>query len=56
MILVARYFNTDLAEPEGKSRGEDIMVKIATAGMEDMSSQFLLSQKYWVWYGRMWCI
>ena len=56
MILVAIYFNTDLAAPEGKIRGEDIVVNIATARMEDMSSQFLLSQKYWVWYGRMWCI
>ena len=55
-ILVAIDFNTDLVALEGNIRGMEIVMEIATSGIEDMSAQFLLRHKYWVCYGKTWCI
>ena len=46
-LLVARYFNTNLAAPEGSNHREDITASVATDGLEDMSAHFLLHCKPW---------
>ena len=44
-LLVAVYFNTNLSDPEGNQRGEDILAAVATEGLEDMSEHFLLRRR-----------
>ena len=46
-LLVARYFNANLVEPEGYRRGEDIAAAMATEGLEDMSAHFLPRRFSW---------
>ena len=36
-----------LLEPEGKQRGEYIVVALATEGLKDMLAHFLLHQRSW---------
>ena len=48
------YINTDLAATEGKICGTEIVVAIATAGMEYMYTQFLSRCKNWARDGRTW--
>ena len=45
-----------LADPEGIQREEEIAVTIMIAGLEDMTTHFLLRQKAWIRYGRTWCM
>ena len=53
-LLVAVYINTNLAATERNSCGEEIMVAIATAGLEYTSVQFLSHCKTWARDGRTW--
>ena len=55
-LLVAGYFNRDLASPEGSNRGEDIASSIMTSGLEYMSVHFLMCRKYWAQEGRTWFV
>ena len=54
--MVAGYFNTNLEIPEGGINGEDIVVDIVAAGMEDISAHFLPRLKPWSQYGSTWCM
>ena len=47
-ILAAGKLNSDIAEPEGTSRGEAIAYELAAAGLEDMGMQFLPRSKPWL--------
>ena len=40
-LLVAGYFNVDLAQPEGESREEDITAALTEAVLGDMLAHFL---------------
>ena len=51
-LLVAGEFNTNLADPEGYRRGEDIAAALATEGLEYMSEHFLPRQSPWCQDGR----
>ena len=42
---MARDFNTNLAAPEGRNRREEIVVTVATSGLEDMPEHFLPLRK-----------
>ena len=53
-IMVAGDMNTNLVEPEGDRRGEDIAAALATEGLEDMSAHFLLQRRPWCRDGRAW--
>ena len=55
-LLVAWDFNTDLTDPEGKSRGEEILLAIVNAGLDNISVPFLPCHKSWVWDSRTWCM
>ena len=44
-LLVAEDFNADLAQPEGTRIYKDIVAELAAAGLEDMSSNFLLRRR-----------
>ena len=41
-LLVSGDFNINLEEPEGDRRGEDIVASMATEGLKDMLTRFLL--------------
>ena len=51
-LLVAGYFNADLATPEGDRRSEAIATSLATEGLEDMVRHFLPREMRWCWYHR----
>ena len=53
-LLVAVDFNTNLEDPEGYRRGEDIAAALATDGLEDMSAHFLPQRSPWCRDGRTW--
>ena len=46
-LLLVGGFNSNLAEPEGDRRGEDIAAAMATEGLGDMSAHFLLRRRSW---------
>ena len=46
-LLVTGDFNTNLAEPNGERRGEDIAADMAMEGLEDISAHFLPRQSPW---------
>ena len=53
-LLVAGDMNTNLADPEGDWREEDIAATMATNGLEDMSAHFLPRRRPWCRDGRTW--
>ena len=53
-LLVAGYFNVDLATPEGDRRAEDITTTLATEGLEDMARHFLPQDSRWCQDQRKW--
>ena len=53
-LLVAGDMNTNLADPEGDRRGEDIAEALVTEGLEDMSAHFLPRRRPWCQDGRTW--
>ena len=53
-LMLAGYFNVDLATPEGHLRYKTIASALSTAGFEEMSSHFLQRRKPWLRDGRMW--
>ena len=53
-LLVAVYFNVDLATPEGGRRAEDIARTLATEGLEDMARHFLPQESRWCQDRRTW--
>ena len=53
-LLMAGYFNVNLAEPEGDRRGEDITAAMAMEGLEDMLAHFLPCRRSWCRDGRTW--
>ena len=53
-LLVAEDFKSNLAEPEGDRRGEDIAAAMATEGLEDISAHFLPRRRSWYKDGRTW--
>ena len=53
---MAGNFNTDLIDPEGKLRDENIVVALVTTYLEDMGAHFLPQYKPWTRYGRTWII
>ena len=53
-MLVAGYFNADLAQPEVVERDEDIAAALAEAALEDILSHFLPQQHPWCQDGSMW--
>ena len=46
-LLVAGGMNTNLAEPEGDRREEDIAATLATEGLEDMAAHLLPQRRHW---------
>ena len=44
-MLLARYFNVNLAETEGDRRREDVSAGMATEGLEDMLVHFLTRRR-----------
>ena len=52
-LMLAGYFNVDLATPEGHSRYKMIASALSTAGFEEMSSHFLQRRKPWLRDGQM---
>ena len=55
-LLVAGYFNVNLATPEGDRRAEDIVATLATEGIEDMAKHFLPQDSRWCRVRRTWKI
>ena len=53
-LMVAGYFNADIAAPEGDRRAEDIATDIATAGLDNMERHFLPREKRWCRDRRTW--
>ena len=53
-MLVAGDMNTNLVEPEGDRREEDMAATMAMEGLEDMLAQFLLRRRPWCRDGRTW--
>ena len=53
-LLVAGDFNSNLVEPEGDRRGDDIVAAMATEGLEDILAHFLPLQRSWCRDGRTW--
>ena len=53
-LLVDGYFNADLAELEGHTQYEEIVVALSTAGLQDMSGHFLPRRKPWLRDVRTW--
>ena len=53
-MLLAGDMNTNLADPEGDWREEDIAATMATNGLEDMSAHFLPRRRPWCRDGRTW--
>ena len=55
-LLVAGDFNTNLSAPKRWTRDEEIAVAMDTAGLENMSENFLPRKKLWLKESRTWCI
>ena len=53
-LLVAGDLNADLEQTEGAYWYEDILAALAVVGLEYMLAHFLLQQRPWCWYRRMW--
>ena len=53
-LLEVGNFNVKIAAPEGDQRVEDIVMELATAGLEYMARYFLPREKQWYWYRRTW--
>ena len=55
-LLVAVNFNLNLVATEGSPCIEYIAVAIATAGLEEIYTHFLLRRKSWEQGGHTWCM
>ena len=53
-LLMAGDFNTQILEPEGDRRGEEIAATLATERIKDMSEHFLLRRSSWCLDRRTW--
>ena len=53
-LLVTGYFNANLDELEGHARDEATAAALSTAGIEDMSGNFLPRRNPWLRDGRTW--
>ena len=53
-VLVAGYFNSDLAAPEGNTRDKEIAEDLAMTGPKDTIDHFLPRSKTWLRDGQTW--
>ena len=53
-LMVSKYFNTHIMEPEDNAREQVISAAVVTAGLEEMSVQLLLHYIQWAKDGRNW--
>ena len=53
-LMVAGDLNSNMEQPEGYWREEDIVAALTVAGLEDMSSHFLLRLRPCRWDGKKW--
>ena len=55
-LIVAGGFNVDLNKAGGRRRDEEIVVVLATAGLEDLPGHFLPQRKAWCKDWRTWAV
>ena len=48
-LLVAGTFKENILDPEGDWRGEEIVLVLATEGLEDISAHFFLRRRSCCW-------